>query len=603
MRSIGFSFVAGGVLFCLISAPAPAATSAAASYTADAPNPPVAAAQDAYAPAATAAQPAATPDPPVRIAQAAAAGSAAPAAPAAPAGVENNQSGSPSSAAAAQPAAPATAGAAPASIPETPAAQAPAPKPPDLPAGVQQVPHDDAAFRPDPSYADKPYQSIDQEAIYGNKHPNKTQRPWVEWGRRQYDIGEFDPGRDWLGEDNLAFPSAMVYGDWRTAAAYNDNGKPDAKGVTHQSQVASRIDLDIDLGITDTERIHMFVRPLDRDGSFLRYDIEGQDKNAFRGDVNFDIKTLYTEGDLGSLLMGFSDHPNRVDLPFAAGLVPLFTQNGIWLNDAFVGGAVTIPAKNSEALGISNFDLTFFSGFDQISTPAILNAAGAENDHGARMYGFYGFVDANRGYYEFGYGYVQDKLTGRFSYSNLTLAFTRRYFNLISNSIRVITNVGQNPGPGIAKTADGTLILVENSLISRRPLVLVPYFNLFAGFKQTQALARAADTGGVLANEGINFESDGITFFPNLDPNAVDSYGGALGVEYLWNLDRQLVLEVATVQRRFSDIPNIGAEYALGARFQQPLNNAWILRLDGMYGFRDGIRDIFGGRVELRWKF
>ena len=39
------------------------------------------------------------------------------------------------------------------------------------------------------------------------------------------------------------------------------------------------------------------------------------------------------------------------DLPFTVGLFPLFLQNGIWANDAILGGAVSLPAKNSAAAG------------------------------------------------------------------------------------------------------------------------------------------------------------------------------------------------------------------------------------------------------------
>jgi hypothetical protein len=486
--------------------------------------------------------------------------------------------------------------------PSSPPAKEAAPetKPPEVPPGVKQVDHDPKLFRPDPSYQDKPYDPAAQEQIYGGKHLNKTARPWVEAGRHQYDTGSYDQAYTWFGDLNLATPAAMAFGDLRTAAAYNDNGVPNAKGVSHQATVATRLNLDLDLGITATERLHMFVRPFDKNGSFLRYDIDGK-HTGFAGDVNFIPKTLFFEGDLSPISEGLSGRVNKLDLPFAVGLVPLFTQNGIWIDDAFLGGAFSIPARNSRALGISNMDLTFFTALDQVTTPAVKDAAGVLANHGTHIYGFSGFVDANRGYWEFGYGYVDASLD-RLSYHNLTVAFTRRYRAIFSNSVRVITNLGQNPLPGVQKTAEGTLILIENSLISRRPLTLVPYLNLFAGFKKPQALARAADAGGVLKNVGINFETDGLTGFPLLDDRGNDSYGGALGIEYLFNLDRQIVVEVATVQRN-KTVPGLGAQYALGVRFQQPLDNAWILRMDAMRGFQEVGRDTVGVRIELRRKF
>jgi hypothetical protein len=47
----------------------------------------------------------------------------------------------------------------------------------------------------------------------------------------------------------------------------------------------------------------------------------------------------------------------------------------------------------------------------------------------------------------------------------------------------------------------------------------------------------------------------------------------------------------------------LGSEYALGIRFQEPLSNAWILRLDAMAGWRDLTEDVFGARIEIRRKF
>jgi hypothetical protein len=350
----------------------------------------------------------------------------------------------------------------------------------------------------------------------------------------------------------------------------------------------------------------VFVRPFDKDGSFLRYDLGGKNE-GFEERFDFNVENLFLEGDLGAIATGFSGRENTLDLPFAVGLVPMLTQNGIWLLDAFTGAAATVPAFSSRALDASNIDLTFFAAFDRVTTPAV-----PEDD--ARVYGMAGFVEANRGYWELGGAYVDDDGPAELSYVNLTAAFTRRYGVKLSNSVRAIANLGQDPAPGVEETADGWLVLIENSLITRKPYTLIPYFNLFAGFDRPQALARAAGTGGVLFNTGINFESDGLTGYPTLDDRGHDSFGGAVGVEYLFELDRQLVFEAAAVVRN----PDTGAvdpgdEVALGVRFQQPIDNAWIVRADAMYGLRDDGEDplgapiarddVYGVRLEIRRKF
>jgi hypothetical protein len=456
----------------------------------------------------------------------------------------------------------------------------------------------EGSFAPDPSYEEEPYDATAQLVIYGGKHMNRTANPPIELGRRLYDRGAYEPRPTWLGEKNPINFHFMGYGDLRVAAAYYDNGVAAAGGKSEQSVVATRLNLDMDLALTATERIHAFVRPLDKNGSFTRYQISGAVEDEFVDEFDFDLDTLFFEGDLGAMSQGWTGKTNGLDLPIALGRVPLFTQNGIWLDDAFDAVAFGITAKNSPSLDISNFDLTFFAGFNEVTTAAVPDS----NDK-ANVFGLAGFADARKGYAELGYGYV-DAEDSDLSYHNLTAAFTKRYQGRLANTVRLIGNFGQSAA---TKTADGLLVLVENSLVPRRPLNdipspinFVPYFNLFAGFDTPQPLARAADSGGVLKNTGINFESDGLTGYPTLDASGHESYGGALGVEYLFNLDRGLVVEGAVVQRTGDSV--LGSQYALGARYQHKVTNAWIVRLDAMHGWREGLEDVYGARLEIRRK-
>lgn len=459
----------------------------------------------------------------------------------------------------------------------------------------------EGSFAPDPVYEGEEgrYDAEAQLDIYDGKHLNPTADPPVSLGRRLYDRGAYEPRPTWLGAKNPINFHLMAYGDLRVAAAYYDDGVAAANGKTEQSVVATRLNLDLDVALTATERIHAFVRPLDNNGSVTRYLISGGVEDEFVDELDFDLETLFFEGDLGAMAQGWTGRTNSLDLPIAVGRVPLFTQNGIWLNDGFDGVAVGITAKHSAALDVSNYDLTFFGGFNQVTTAAVPGS-----DDNARVFGLAGFADLRRGYLEFGYGYV-DADDNDLSYHNLTAAFSKRYGGRLANSVRLIGNFGQS---ATTKTADGLLLLVESSLVPRRalnavpsPINFVPYLNLFAGFDTPQSLARAAGTGGVLANTGVNFESDGMTGYPTLDASAEESFGGALGVEYLFKLDRQIVLEAAVVERMGDSVQ--GSQYALGARYQHPISNAWIVRLDVMHGWRHGLKDLSGARLELRRKF
>jgi hypothetical protein len=461
-------------------------------------------------------------------------------------------------------------------------------------------PTDPRAFKSDPCYLD-PYDPAAELGIYTGRQMIDRPRPPVELGIRLYDRGAYTPRPTWLGAKNPIGFHFMSYGDFRVAAAMNDNGVAAINGKTGQSTLAARLNVDMDLALTATERIHAFARPIDKNGSFTRYQINGGVKDEFIHELDFNLDTLFFEGDIGAMRQGLTGDTNPIDLPMALGRVPIVTQNGVWIEDAIDGGAFSITAKSSARHDISNMDFTFFAGLNNVTTAA---------DSGDnKVFGMAGFADLRRGYLEYGYGYLAADTSGH-SYHNVTAAFTKRYRDRLANSVRVIGNFGQK-GVGGVKTADGVLLLVENSLVPRRhfgfdvsafnPLNFVPYFNLFAGFNSPQSLARGADSGGVLRNTGLAFESDGLTGYPTLDNRAHDAYGGAVGVEYLFGLDRQIVLEVATVQP-MDDNP-LGAQHSIGARYQHPFTKTWILRLDAMKGWRQGLNDIYGVRVELRRKF
>ena len=448
-------------------------------------------------------------------------------------------------------------------------------------------------FKPDPVYPEAEYDHDAQLKIYNAKHMNKTAQPLVQEGIRLYDRGAYTPRPTFLGQRNPINHHFLAYGDLRIGGAYYDNGVANSSGDTEQGALAVRLNLDLDLAITATERIHAFVRPLDSGASFTRFQFSGGD-SEFVDELDFKLETLFFEGDVNAIREGFTGKRTTFDLPIAFGRVPLFTQNGIWLNDAFDGVAFALTARSNPRLDISNMDFTFFAGFDKVTT-----AAAPSDD--SKVFGMAGFADARKGYIEYGYGFVKAE-NDDLSYHNVTASFTRRYRPTstigMSNSVRLIGNFGQEAA---VKTADGFLVLVENSFHRSDPGFLVPYANFFAGFDRPQSLARAAGTGGVLNNTGINFESDGLTGYPTLDGSAADSYGAALGVEKLWGISQQLVVEGAVVQR-MSDSP-LGNQYALGVRFQRPLNNAWIFRADAMHGWRQGLNDVYGVRVELRRKF
>jgi hypothetical protein len=473
--------------------------------------------------------------------------------------------------------------------------EAPAQKGPSAPRAVV---YDRSAFRPDPHYKDETYSPEAQVAIYGGKTEVVAQRPIPEFGRPFYTVGPLGQGVNLVGQKNLLIPHLYGFGDWRTAVAFNNNG------ADERAQIATRLNLDIDLGLTATERLHALFQPLQKDGAFTRCEVAGDDSlQDCELEFDPDPQTLFFEGDAAAITAGVTDEYQSWDLPFTAGLVPLLFQNGIWVEDAILGGAASIPALNSTALDISNADITLFGAFDQVNANGVTDANGDIADSNVNLYGIATFIEVLEGYIEAGYGYVdaEDSLSDQ-DYHSATAAFTRRYGGKISNSLRLVSSFGQDRDQG--KDQNGLMILAENSLITSKPYQFVPYGNFFVGIERPVPLARQ---DGILKNTGIAFESDALTGFPFLNDTGQNAYGGAVGIQHLFSLDQQVILELAAV-RNLEDLSEsfeevVGNQYALSARYQLPLSNAWLIRADAIYISRESQDDSAGARTELRFKF
>jgi hypothetical protein len=239
-----------------------------------------------------------------------------------------------------------------------------------------------------------------------------------------------------------------------------------------------------------------------------------------------------------------------------------------------------------------------FAGFDNVDNKGIIG----ENRHNTNVYGVTTFIDAFGGYIEGGYGLLQgvdDRVSGQLT-NFVTASYTRRYANTLSNSTRMFANFGNG------KNDEGFAIISENSLISGLPSTLIPYANFFVGFGNPQPLVDG-NGAGILKNVGINFETDALTGYPKLNDTGSNAYGGAIGLQYLFNLDQQLVFEVATVQPFGDPIAGIGAakpQYGFGVRYQIPIDRAWLFRADATYQILEGAAENnFGLRFEVRRKF
>lgn len=469
---------------------------------------------------------------------------------------------------------------------------------PVIPDDAEKVEHTNDVFGSDPTYEDKPYSPEAQYEIYGAKQDSPTPRPLLEIGRPIYTDGPFQQGIDVVGRKNLLFPSLSIFGDWQTAVEYNDNG------ADERGHIATTLNLNVNFQLTGTERIFAFVRPLEKDGQVTRYEFFGDDEDGADENVNGNVDALFFEGDVGSIMTGLTDEEQHFDLPIAFGFTPLLFQNGIWVDETIIGGAFGIIAQNDPVLEISNMDLTFFYGGDNVENPNIVDQFGVREEHNLDVFGMAGFVEANEGYWEFGYGALRGEDDNEDQdFNSMTVAFTKRYGGWLSNSVRGFWLWGQDRVNNAAQTVDGGAIMIENSLITHKPSTLVPYANFFIGFDKPAPLT---DQTGLLKNTGITFDSDGLQGFPKLDDSANETFGGAIGVQYLFNLDQQIVVEASTNQviGGLDATRNaVNDQYAAGFRYQLPISTSWIVRADGIYGWLRDAEDIRGARLEFRKKF
>lgn len=428
--------------------------------------------------------------------------------------------------------------------------------------------------------------------VYDSKRAVPVQSPWIEWGREFYGNGITPRGKDWFGHMNMVRPQFYLYGDYRSGMIAGRNA------VGRTDNWANVLNLDMDFRLTDSERFHAFIGPINRGGDLTGatlVDGELEFQNVF----NPNFVTAFFEGDLGAMWGGFHNKSSPAEMPFTVGLVPLLFQNGIWMQDAVTGAAFAIPARHSRLLNWSNFDTTFFAVVDQLVSPAFGN-----DEHAAQAIGNAWFIEAYGGYIEAGYAYLRDRNQSERSYHNFTASFTRRYFDRISNSLRIIINAGQDLAKD-DRTADGGLFLWENSWITSTPMTFVPYANFFYGWGRPQSVARAAGVGGILRNTGINFDTDGINGLATLDATGFDTAGGSVGVDLIGqDLDRQLLLEVSYLTEHGDSNPFVqGDQFGVGARYQFPISNAHLMRFDVMHGWRGELDNVYGTRVEYRWKF
>jgi hypothetical protein len=423
-------------------------------------------------------------------------------------------------------------------------------------------------------------------------------------------------GDDFLGQGNLSqgfelptgavwAPSLWVFGTLRTALQSIDNGAGD-----RITEWANRFDFFSNLQLTGTEKLVLGIRPLDknRPGEFSGYRFEPEDDDGFKDFTNANIRTLFFEGDLGSLFPNF-DKPGQswLDFGFTVGRQPLIFQDGILLNDT--QDALGIVRNNVRLPGVSNLRVSALWGWGSVSRGAT-GVAGTEDDDEPQSFGLFTNWDSSFSTYNLDFVYVADNEgpDGDGVYGGLSVA---QRLGRYSATWRVNGSYAVDEETELV--TDGALFSTEFSWTphgSDDTVWINPFFSIGTF---TQAGREPVDGGGPLAPLGILFASPNIgAFGSELDNKANDVAGGAIGYQAFWNDHwTNLGLEIAgrkdlgledDIQQSFD------WQVGVGFQAQQKVTQQSLVQLEGFYVRQDAeVGDIddnaYGGRLEFLYQF
>lgn len=437
-------------------------------------------------------------------------------------------------------------------------------------------------------------------------------------------------GDAFLGEGNLGqgfelptgavwSPALWVFGTLRSAFQTVDT-QIEGDGTGRITDWANRFDFFANLQLTSTEKIVLGIRPLDknRGGQFSGYRFEGEangDDEGFFNFTNGNIRTLFAEGDFGSLFP-FLDKQGTtwLDYGFTVGRQPLIFQDGILLNDT--QDAVGLVRNNIRLPGVSNLRVSGLYSWDSVNRGANLIGNGGEREGDLDQFGLFTSFDT-----EF------KTINADFVY---TLDSDDNSADEDGDSLHAGISIAERIGRySVTWRANGSLAVEDESdLVTDGALLSTEFswtphgsddtiwINPFVSLGNfTQAGRENVDGGGPLAPLGILFASPNLgAFGSELDNKANDNFGGAIGYQAFWNDHwTNLGLEIAGFKDLgLEDNLQQGFEWQVGVGFQaqQKVTQQSLVQLEGFYALQEGENggidaddDAYGGRLEFLYQF
>lgn len=383
-------------------------------------------------------------------------------------------------------------------------------------------------------------------------------------------------------------PALWVYGTYRTSINVVDPGG-DAEELVEWPH---RLDLLFNLQLSGTERLVIGFQPLNDGRRFTTYTFKPDDASGWDWEGNFNVRTLFFEGDFGELFPKMDPMDRKgLDIGFAVGRQQIEFQDGIMFNDQI--DSIGITRNGLSLRGVPKIRTTFLFGWND------LDRGIQDTDTDALLFAFFGEADTPWSTIEVDLAYVNGELTADSGGDGFYwgLGATQR-FGFINSTLRL--NGSHALDEETSSVQDGTLLFLQLSTSPRGRHDNV-YLNGFWGIDNYTSASRDPTTGGPLGGTGLLFAAVGLGRFPAaLGSFADESWGLALGYQRFWDSDRtQLVIEAGGRKRTDGGTD----ETAVGARVQRKLGRRYLIQFDGYMTKMDGGDTRFGLRSEFRVNF
>jgi len=413
----------------------------------------------------------------------------------------------------------------------------------------------------------------------------------LELGDPFLDTGNLFPGFTLPG-GAVWQPRLWSYSFYRTAIhTFDVDNRPQITEWVH------RLDTYTNLQLTGTERILLAFRPLDKNrfSQFTRYDIKDTTGDeGFRGEFNLNLRSLFFEGDLGSLFPFLDPKGMRpIDFGFSVGRQNILFQEGILINDDLDAVGLVRNNIRFQSIAMSNLRVTglwAWKGNDRGGGENPVNRGSPEAD----LFALFNSADFWKSTVNVDAIFTSDKKSTGGDAFYLGLSSIQR-IALFNTAFRSNTSWAEENTT--AQTGSGTLLSAEISWTPHKSDDVV-YFNPFFALGNYTQAGREPIVGGPLAALGILFASPNLgDYRGEVNGSAKEVFGAALGYQAFWN-DHHTNLTLETAMR--NDYGGNGTSVAaIGFQLQQKVGQHVQLQLEGFISAQEDRNPGYGGRSEI----